>query len=97
MKKKKTGEDWMASDVGDIQEDDLEVYGQETTMTTSRVGSYSFEVCDSLLNIGPCGNVSMGEPAYLSEEFVSTAKADQDVELVSTSGHGKNGALCVLQ
>ena len=24
-------------------------------------------------------------------------KADPDVELVSTSGHGKNGALCVLQ
>lgn len=54
-----------------------------------------FEVCDSLLNIGPCGNVSMGEPAFLSEEF--TSNPDPDLELVTTSGHGKNGAICVLQ
>ena len=52
-------------------------------------------MCDSLLNIGPCGNVSMGEPAFLSEEFASSQ--DPDVELVTTSGYGKNGALCVLQ
>ncbi|CAD1469341.1 unnamed protein product, partial [Heterotrigona itama] len=53
------------------------------------------EVCDSLLNIGPCGNISMGEPAFLSEEF--SHNQDPDVELVTTSGYGKNGALCVLQ
>ena len=109
---------WMATDVGDIQEDELQVYGRESGITTSRIASYTFEVsadalflrrnkcshiqylfkvCDSLLNIGPCGNVSMGEPAFLSDEFSSTTKADPDVELVTTSGHGKNGALCVLQ
>lgn len=54
-----------------------------------------FEVCDSLLNVGPIGNVSMGEPAFLSEEF--TNNTDPDLELVTTSGHGKNGAICVLQ
>jgi len=47
------------------------------------------------LNIGPCGNISMGEPAFLSEEFLQNQ--DPDVELVTTSGYGKNGALCVLQ
>lgn len=26
------------------------------------------QVCDSILNIGPCANASMGEPAFLSEE-----------------------------
>lgn len=52
-------------------------------------------MCDSLLNIGPCGNISMGEPAFLSEEFLHNQ--DPDVELVTTSGYGKNGALCVLQ
>lgn len=55
-----------------------------------------FQVCDSLLNIGPCGDVSMGEPAFLSEEFSSNTQ-DPDIELVTTSGYGKNGALCVLQ
>lgn len=37
----------------------------------------------------------MGEPAFLSEEF--SHSQDPDVELVTTSGYGKNGALCVLQ
>ena len=93
--------DWMASDVGDVHEDDLEVYGAQAgaaaAATTTRIASYSFEVCDSLLNIGPCGQAAMGEPAFLSEELSSSTKADPDVELVTTSGHGKNGALCVLQ
>lgn len=52
-------------------------------------------MCDSLLNIGPCGNLTMGEPAFLSDDF--TALEDPDLEIVTTSGYGKNGALCVLQ
>ena len=55
-----------------------------------------FQVCDSLLNIGPCGQVAMGEPAFLSEAFNSSIP-DPDIELVTTAGHGKNGALCLLQ
>lgn len=87
--------DWMASDVADIRDlDELEVYGSET-QTSVHIASYAFEVCDSLLNIGPCGNISMGEPAFLSEEFSSIE--DPDIELFTTSGYGKNGALCVLQ
>lgn len=88
-------EDWMASDVLDIRDPvELEVYGNET-QTTIQITSYTFEVCDSLLNIGPCGNISMGEPAFLSEEFLHNKSSD--IELVTTSGYGKNGALCVLQ
>ncbi|XP_020283303.1 cleavage and polyadenylation specificity factor subunit 1 [Pseudomyrmex gracilis] len=87
--------DWMASDVLDIKDpEELEVYGSETH-TSIQITSYIFEVCDSLLNIGPCGNISMGEPAFLSEEFLHNQ--DPDIELVTTSGYGKNGALCVLQ
>ena len=52
-------------------------------------------MCDSILNIGPCGQTVMGEPAFLSEEFSNLV--DPDIELVSTSGYGKNGALSVLQ
>ena len=47
------------------------------------------------MNIGPCGNISLGEPAFLSEEF--SDGVDLDLELVTTAGYGKNGALCVLQ
>ena len=101
--------DWMASDVADIRDIDLEVYGNSGLdpmgaggggggLGASRViSSYTFDVCDSLLNLGPCGNVSMGEPAFLSEEFAATKRADPDIEIVTTSGYGKNGALCVLQ
>lgn len=48
-----------------------------------------------MLNVGPCGNISVGEPAFLSEEFATNSELD--LELVTTSGFGKNGALCVLQ
>lgn len=45
--------------------------------------------------MGPCGNMTLGEPPFLSDDF--TALEDPDLELVTTSGYGKNGALCVLQ
>jgi cleavage and polyadenylation specificity factor subunit 1 len=87
--------DCMASDVLDIRDpEELEVYGNQK-QASLQITSYIFEVCDSLLNIGPCGNISLGEPAFLSEEFAEVV--DLDLELVTTAGFGKNGALCVLQ
>ena len=68
----------MASDVADIHDIDLEVYGTKiddvTATTTSTITSYNFEVCDSILNVGPCGHVAMGQPSFLSEELQSTTK-----------------------
>lgn len=85
IKRKKTDE---------VDEDliELEVYGSEI-QTSICLESYSFEVCDSIINIGPCSQASLGEPAYISEEF---SNDEHDVELLCTSGHGKNGALSVL-
>ncbi|CAN9504109.1 unnamed protein product [Ophioblennius macclurei] len=74
--------------------DEIEVYGSEAQSGT-QLATYSFEVCDSVLNIGPCANASMGEPAFLSEEFQSSP--EPDLEVVVCSGYGKNGALSVLQ
>ena len=59
-----------------------------------RPPAVSPQVCDSILNLSPCGQMAMGQPAFLSEEF---SLDDPDIELVTTSGHGKNGALSVLQ
>lgn len=59
------------------------------------ITNWFLQVCDSILNIGPCGFTVMGEPAFLSEEFGNLV--DPDIELVSTSGYSKNGALSVLQ
>ncbi|KAL1516840.1 hypothetical protein ABEB36_000686 [Hypothenemus hampei] len=87
--------DFIASDVLDIRDpEELEVYGTQK-QTGVQITSYIFEVCDSLLNIGPCGQISVGEPAFLSEEFHNNP--DFNLELVTTAGYGKNGALCVLQ
>lgn len=80
------------ADVTDEDLVELEVYGSEV-QTSICLESYSFEVCDSIINIGPCSQASLGEPAYISNEFVQD---EHDVELLCTSGHGKNGALSVL-
>ncbi|KAJ8403064.1 hypothetical protein AAFF_G00359800 [Aldrovandia affinis] len=86
---------WTASKALLLDEvDEIEVYGSEAQSGT-QLATYSFEVCDSILNIGPCGNASMGEPAFLSEEFQSNP--EPDLEVVVCSGYGKNGALSVLQ
>ncbi|XP_068093974.1 cleavage and polyadenylation specificity factor subunit 1 isoform X2 [Hyperolius riggenbachi] len=74
--------------------DEIEVYGSEAQSGT-QLSTYSFEVCDSILNIGPCAMASMGEPAFLSEEFQNSL--EPDLEIVLCSGYGKNGALSVLQ
>uniref|UniRef100_A0A6Q2Y7M7 Cleavage and polyadenylation specificity factor subunit 1 n=1 Tax=Esox lucius TaxID=8010 RepID=A0A6Q2Y7M7_ESOLU len=74
--------------------DEIEVYGSEAASGT-QLATYSFEVCDSILNIGPCAGASMGEPAFLSEEFQSNP--EPDLEIVVCSGYGKNGGLSVLQ
>ena len=96
-KRKDTVGDWMASDVSAIDDmDELEVYGTQSQQPgTGHITQFNFEVCDSVMNIGPCGQMVMGEPAFLSEEFSSSI--DPDIELVTTSGFGKNGAISVLQ
>ncbi|KAL3859426.1 hypothetical protein ACJMK2_009649 [Sinanodonta woodiana] len=86
----------MASDVSQIENlDELEVYGVNENPSGTTITAFTFEVCDNIWNIAPCGNIVMGEPAFLSEEFSNTA--DPELELVTTSGFSKNGALSVLQ
>ncbi|CAB3240456.1 unnamed protein product [Arctia plantaginis] len=88
--------DCVATNVIEISDkDELEVYGSDIR-TSTQLTSYVFEVCDSLLNICPIGDVSMGEPQLLSEEY-SRQQDNPIVELVVCSGRGKNGALTVLQ
>jgi len=39
--------------------------------------------------------MTLGEPSFLSDDFI--ALEDPDLELVTTSGYAKNGALCILE
>ncbi|XP_058877299.1 cleavage and polyadenylation specificity factor subunit 1 [Acipenser ruthenus] len=94
-KKRVDSTNWSAGKTALLDEvDEIEVYGSEA-QTGTQLATYSFEVCDSILNIGPCANASMGEPAFLSEEFQDSP--EPDLEVVVCSGFGKNGALSVLQ
>lgn len=93
-KKKRVDSNWAGKGNLPDELDEIEVYGSEAQSGT-QLATYSFEVCDSILNIGPCASASMGEPAFLSEEFQTNP--EPDLEVVVCSGYGKNGALSVLQ
>ncbi|XP_046972661.1 cleavage and polyadenylation specificity factor subunit 1 [Vanessa cardui] len=87
--------DCVAGNVIEISDkDELEVYGSDIR-TSTQLTSYVFEVCDSLLNICPIGDASMGE-LQLQAEPPRRADAPP-LELVCCSGRAKNGALTVLQ
>lgn len=53
----------------------------------------AFRVCDVLLNTGPILDMAIGQA---EDEQVSTQNT-ADLELVTCSGHDKNGGLCVFQ
>ena len=75
---------------------DLEMYGSVPENDFQfRVGSISFEVCDSLINISPIASMTIGQPLQISEEF--SDNVDPDLELIGCIGHGKNGSLVILQ
>lgn len=83
-----------------LEEEELEVYGTGQK-TSVQLTSYIFEVCDTIVNIGPIAYMALGERAAEEEQdenndvqFVSNKL---ELEIVTSSGHGKNGALCVLQ
>ncbi|KHJ46818.1 CPSF A subunit region [Trichuris suis] len=81
-----------------IINDDVELYGE--TIVTSKteeltVNEYSFEVADSILNFGPIRDITIGQGSDLSASYVNAV--DPVVDIVCATGHGKNGALLVLQ
>ncbi|XP_067935054.1 cleavage and polyadenylation specificity factor subunit 1-like [Watersipora subatra] len=93
-------QDWLAKDAVELENEleELEVYGNtEAPSSEDKIIQYTFQVSDSLINIAPCGRITLGEPAFLSEELAPLCQVDLDLELVTTSGYGKNGALTFLQ
>lgn len=86
-----------------LEEEELEVYGSGQK-TSVQLSSFNFEVCDSVLNIGPISEMCIGAQGVDEEDDESqtaeTMGAEDvtklDLEVVTSSGYGKNGALCVL-
>ncbi|KAI8646973.1 CPSF A subunit region-domain-containing protein [Parasitella parasitica] len=80
-------------------------YSEEMLGSKSQLqndNDFSFRVCDTLLNTGPIVDMTIGdvESNQKSEEEgteQTPVAGIPDMELVSCSGHGRNGALCVFQ
>ena len=83
-----------------LEEEELEVYGSGQK-TSVQLTSYLFEVCDTIPNIGPIAHMAVGERAIEDDHEdnpdVQYVPNKIDLEIVTSSGHGKNGALCCLQ
>jgi hypothetical protein len=79
----------------DMQQHHQKHQQQTTTTTTTRTRTtaslvqYQFEICDILLNIGPCGQSIVAESI--------NSDLGGHIDLVTTSGYSKNGAVSVLQ
>jgi cleavage and polyadenylation specificity factor subunit 1 len=85
-----------------LEEEELLVYGAKSTKTSVHLSSYIFEVCDTLMNLSPIGFMAVGERARAEENLDDNdenGKRDMtkmELEVIVSSGHGKNGAICVL-
>lgn len=85
-----------------LEEEELLVYGAKSAKTSVHLSSYIFEVCDSVINLAPIGFMAVGERAHAEEhqdeehEIEKRDPTKMELEVVTSTGYGKNGALCVL-
>ncbi|KAG9140740.1 hypothetical protein Leryth_006923 [Lithospermum erythrorhizon] len=76
--------------------EELSFYSSDPNIAESSQKTFSFSVRDSLINVGPLRDFSYGLRVNADPNAVGVAK-QSNYELVCCSGHGKNGALSVLQ
>ena len=65
---------------------------------SSSTREFKFSTCDSILNIGPISDLALGSSntAASAQDYLDHA-FQPEVEVVTCTGYGRNGALCVLQ
>ncbi|XP_072956433.1 probable cleavage and polyadenylation specificity factor subunit 1 isoform X1 [Typha angustifolia] len=81
-------------DISSVEE--LSLYTTVPNSSESVQKTFSFVVRDSLINVGPLKDFSYGFRINADPNATGISK-QSNYELVCCSGHGKNGALCVLQ
>ncbi|KAG9509182.1 Cleavage and polyadenylation specificity factor subunit 1, partial [Fragariocoptes setiger] len=57
--------------------------------------TYEFQLCDTLINVSPCVQMRYGEDSSVSETLPHDAR-EPHLELVTASGYGRNGSVCVF-
>lgn len=74
---------------------------QNETKVSSNQSGHLFEISDQLLNIAPCGTSIIGESGGDISEFtnceINSTIQLNNIDLVTTSGQTKNGAISILQ
>ncbi|XP_010482502.1 PREDICTED: cleavage and polyadenylation specificity factor subunit 1-like [Camelina sativa] len=79
-----------------IGNEELSLFGSTPNTSDSAQKSFSFAVRDSLVNVGPVKDFAYGLRINADANATGVSK-HSNYELVCCSGHGKNGALCVLR
>ncbi|XP_008791964.2 cleavage and polyadenylation specificity factor subunit 1 isoform X2 [Phoenix dactylifera] len=79
-----------------VSGEELSLYSTAPNSSESAQKIFSFAVRDSLVNIGPLKDFSYSLRINADPNATGIAK-QSNYELVCCSGHGKNGALCMLQ
>jgi cleavage and polyadenylation specificity factor subunit 1 len=79
-----------------IGNEELSLFGSTPNNSDSAQKSFSFAVRDSLVNVGPVKDFAYGLRINADANATGVSK-QSNYELVCCSGHGKNGALCVLR
>ncbi|KAJ8752855.1 hypothetical protein K2173_008590 [Erythroxylum novogranatense] len=76
--------------------EELSLYGSVPNNAESAQKTFSFAVRDLLINVGPLKDFAYGLRINADASATGIAK-QSNYDLVCCSGHGKNGALCVLR
>lgn len=79
-----------------VNGEELSLYGSAPNSTETSQKTFSFSVRDSFINVGPLKDFAYGLRINADPKATGIAK-QSNYELVCCSGHGKNGALCILQ
>ncbi|GAM28418.1 hypothetical protein SAMD00019534_115940, partial [Acytostelium subglobosum LB1] len=80
---------------GDAMEDDDDddIFNEKK----NQLKSYQLNICDHITNIGPISDMITGVSYDSASVSNQESYQQRNLELVSCSGHGKNGALTILQ
>uniref|UniRef100_A0A1I7TQF8 Probable cleavage and polyadenylation specificity factor subunit 1 n=1 Tax=Caenorhabditis tropicalis TaxID=1561998 RepID=A0A1I7TQF8_9PELO len=86
----------------ELDEEDMELYGgaieeQQNDDEEQILESLEFRELDRLRNVGPIKSMCVGRPISMSNDLVDAKRRDPVFDIITASGHGKNGSLCVHQ
>ena len=59
------------------------------------VSNYTFEICDMIINVGPCAHSLIGESVGDYSEY--SERSQYYIDYITSSGYGKNAGISIMQ